>query len=130
MSNIHSHLMEDSDDEGLKAIMGNHFQDHTIAAPKNASSVKKTAADKKCVDTRKPEDSKAMDSEWSECPTYAPNFYSKLKLCGKYALVAGGLIVLFWYWNLTGQMATSAAIPCMVVCGTYGGFKIGNVCRE
>ena len=122
-------LMEDAADEGLKAVMGDKFQDMSQEprkeAPKAAQDFRMyppipgTAAD-----------FKVQDSEHMEYPTYAPNWFDRLKGCGKYALVCGALVVVFWYWNITGLMESSAAIPCMLVCGTYGGFKIGNVCRR
>lgn len=129
MSNENRQYMEDAEDEGLKAVMGGKFQDVSQeprkAAPKAAQDLRMyppvpcTAAD-----------FKVQDIERKEYPTYAPNWFDKLKGCGKYALVCGVLVAVFWYWNITGLMASTAAIPCMVVCGTYGGFKIGNVCRK
>ena len=132
--NDKQNLMEDADDEGLKAVMGDRFQDKTKDAP-HVTGAMKTARD---IPSKYPahlgtvadKERPLLEGEWKEHPTYAPNWFDKLKGCGKYALVCGALVAVFWYWNITGLMESSAAIPCMVVCGTYGGFKIGNVCRK
>ena len=70
------------------------------------------------------------DAKWDKVPAYAPNWFDRLKGCARYAMVCGGLVALFGYWHISGQMDGSAAIPCMVACGCFGGFKIGNVCRK
>jgi hypothetical protein len=134
MSNENRQYMEDAEDEGLKAVMGSKFQDKTKDASHVTGAMRMTremeqkypshlgtAADKKRA---------VPEGEWKDHPTYAPNWFDKLKCCGKYALVCGGLVAVFWYWNITGLMASTAAIPCMLACGTYCGFKIGSVCRE
>lgn len=127
-------LMEDADDEGLKAVMGDKFQDKTKDAS-HVTGAMKTKRDMEqnypsCLGTVADKKQTTPKGEWKEYPTYAPNWFDRLKGCGKYALVCGALVAVFWYWNITGQMASAAAIPCMVACGTYGGFKIGNVCRK
>lgn len=137
MSNENRQYMEDAEDEGLKAVMGGKFKDlsNTTSDLNTAEQLRPakkhpekdypshlaTVADKKRT---------TPEGEWKEYPIYAPNWFDRLKGCGKYALVCGALVAVFWYWNITGLMESAAAIPCMVVCGTCGGFKIGNVCRK
>ena len=128
------HLMEDAEDEGLKAVMGDRFQDKTKDAS-HVTGAMKAAQDKErkypshlgtVADKERP----VPEGEWKEHPTYAPNWFDKLKGCGKYALVCGALVAVFGYWHISGQMDASAAVPCMVACAGYGGFRIGNVCRR
>jgi hypothetical protein len=127
-------LIEDAEDEGLKAVMGGKFQDktkdtsHVTGAMRMTREMEQkypshlgTVGDKKRA---------VPEGEWKTVPTYAPNWFDKLKGCGKYAMVCGLLVALFGYWHISGQMDASAAVPCMVACGTIGGFKIGNVCRR
>ena len=117
-------LMEDAEDEGLKAVMGSKFQDVSQEIPK------KPAAPLNDRPARKVKQEQKAPAEPESIPTYAPNWMSKLKGCGRYAMVCGGLVALFGYWHITGQMDASAAVPCMVACAGYGGFRIGNVCRR
>lgn len=127
-------LMEDAEDEGLKAVMGSKFQDKTKDEPHVTGAMRaKREMEKKypshlgtVADKKQP----VPEGEWKSVPTYAPNWLSKLKGCAQHALLCGLLVALFGYWNISGQMDASAAVPCMVACGTIGGFKIGNVCRK
>ena len=133
-------LMEDSEDAGLKAVMGGKFQDMsreipTSPAPPRNDKVRRErdkypSCLKTAADYKDPDHSKLYEGEWGSVPTYAPNWFDKLKGCGKYALIGGLLVAVFWYWNVTGQMVSAAAIPCMVACASWGGFRIGNVCRK
>ncbi len=120
-------LMEDPYDDGLKAIMCQQFQDYTEEPVKKKESQPR-------LHPQAPAASVAAAAEpegsYPGIPVYAPHWYDGLRQCAKYALGAGCLVVLFWYWNLTGQMAASAATPCMVACATMGGYKIGSVCRR
>ena len=140
MSNENRQYMEDAEDEGLRAVMGSKFQDvsqeiPTSAAPPRNAKVRREkdkypSCLKTVADCKDPDHGKLYEGEWGSAPTYAPNWFDKLKGCGKYALGCGALVAVFWYWNMTGQMESAAAVPCMLACGTYGGFKIGNVCRR
>ena len=49
----------------------------------------------------------------------------KLKSCTKWSLIFGGLELLLFYWQQTGQMLPSAAVPSMIVCALLAGLKIG-----
>lgn len=44
----------------------------------------------------------------------------------KCAAVFGGLFVLIAYWQYTGQMAASAAVPSLCVCAALGGYGVGK----
>ena len=51
---------------------------------------------------------------------------NKLKKSVKGALLFGGLGVLFFYWQQTGQMLQSASFPSIIVCALLTGFWIGK----
>ena len=40
------------------------------------------------------------------------------------------LIMVIWYWQKTGQMMPSAAIPSMCVCSMCAGVHIGKFQKE
>ena len=51
---------------------------------------------------------------------------NKLKISAKGALLFGGLGMLFFYWQQTGQMLQSASFPSIIVCTLLTGFWIGK----
>lgn len=119
----------DPEDIGLKMIMGEHFHDETEAKPgaekitrkaeNPAKKVKAPAIEPKV----EPHDSK--EEQWMP-PKAEPSMFDRLKECAKWALCCGGLNVLFFYWQQTGQMLPSAAVPSMCVCFAIMGFGIGK----
>ena len=137
MSNVNGDLL----DEGLRAVMGEErCQDvygtgstnegaEIATSPSAPRNDKREGADAR-KENRKTKREGVKDAKWEAVPKYAPNWLDRLKGCAKHAMVFGGLVALFGYWHISGQMDGSAAIPCMVACGCFGGFKIGNVCRK
>ena len=124
MSNVNGDLLDD----GLRAVMGEERCQDVSGEWKGNPSV--SCADSSLY-TREPLGAaKAGKTKREAVPKYAPNWLDRLKGCAKHAMVFGGLVALFGYWHFSGQMDGSAAIPCMVACGCFGGFKIGNVCRK
>ena len=128
MNNVNGDLL----DEGLRAVMGEERCQDVTKAPKEQK--KTEAAMASSVSPRGaatfPKGEGFKDAKWDKAPAYAPNWFDRLKGCAKCAMVWGSLVALFGYWHISGQMDGSAAIPCMVACGCFGGFKIGNVCRK
>ena len=55
-----------------------------------------------------------------------PNWLDKLKACAKSVAMFAGLCVLLFYWQQTGQMQASAAVPSMCVCFLLAGLSIGK----
>lgn len=53
----------------------------------------------------------------------------KLRRCAKSTTIFGGMSMLFFYWQQTGQMAQSAAYPAIVVCALLVGWGIGKNIR-
>lgn len=70
----------------------------------------------------------AVDAHW-EPVKEKPGQMERLKSCGKNALLFGGLCLLVFYWQQTGQMLPSAAVPCMMACSGGAMWYIGRACR-
>lgn len=106
MENDINHL--DPNDEGLKQIFGDRFHDET----KESAPAQKP--------TRKP-----VDAKWEPVKP-DPNWMDNLKACVKHVAVFGGLSILFFYWQQTGQMDASAAVPSMCACTALAGLGVGR----
>lgn len=105
----------DPDDIGLKSIMGVHFIDETKGEkPQSKPQI--------------PQKPRKKESDWMP-PPQEPDFYDKLKASAKTALLYGSLNLLLFYFQQTGQMATSASFPCICVCILLMGFGIGRAWR-
>lgn len=65
------------------------------------------------------------DAKWEPVKP-APNWLDNLKACAKWTAGFGGLCLLLFYWQQTGQMEPSAAVPSMCVCTALAGFGIGK----
>lgn len=100
----------DPNDEGLKGIFGDRFHDETGKAPPAAA----------VNTTRKP-----MDAKWEPAKP-DPNWLENLKACVKHVAIFGGLSILFFYWQQTGQMDSSAAVPSMCACTALAGLGVGR----
>lgn len=110
----------DTKDEGLKAIFGERFHDETVAISKKETT---TAAK---VD--RPARKKVRDAEWEPAPHEATQM-EKIKACAKDALIFGGLSLLFFYFQQSGQMAVSASMPCICACCVLMGLGVGKNAR-
>ena len=99
----------DPNDEGLKQIFGDRFHDATKEA---TAPVQKT--------THKP-----VDAQWEPAKP-DPNWLDNLKACVKHVAIFGGLSILFFYWQQTGQMDASAAVPSMCACTALAGLGVGR----
>lgn len=122
MENMNDINHLDPNDEGLKAVMGSRFQDATIepepvksAAPAPAKKVTHTAT--------------TEDTYWEPIKT-APNFMDKLAACAKWSLIFGALCSLFFYWQLTGHMEDTAAVPSMLACALLLGWNVGKAATK
>ena len=82
----------------------------------NTTEVKKVA--------QKPTD-KATDAQWEPAKPN-PNQMDKLKACGKSALLFGGLSLMFFYFQMSGQMALTASMPCICACCVLLGLGVGK----
>lgn len=125
----------DTKDEGLKAIFGDRFTDATQAPEKPKTTRKPSDTTQTAKAAQKPtqnpmkEDEAFKDAKWKPVKP-DPNEMDKLKACAKSALLFGGLCLLFFYWQQSGQMAASAAVPSMCACCLLAGLNVGmNVVR-
>lgn len=50
----------------------------------------------------------------------------QVKECAKSTILFGGLSMLFFYWQQTGQMLHSASFPSIIVCALLAGIGIGK----
>ena len=73
----------------------------------------------------KTEPNTAKDAQWNPGKP-DPNGLDKLKACAKWVCLFGGLCVLLFYWQQTGQMESSAAVPSMCVCCGLAGLGVGK----
>lgn len=123
----------DSEDVGLKKIMGEHFIDETTEKPTAAKITPKAENPAKAVNAPaiEPDDSKvAPDTEWKPVKP-APDFFARLKGCATWAVCCGGLSMLLFYWQQTGQMMPSAAVPSLYACAFLFGWGISkNAARK
>ena len=67
----------------------------------------------------------AKEAQWEPAKP-DPNWLDKLKECAKWAIGFGGLSLLLFYWQQTGQMEASAAVPSMCVCTALAGWGVGK----
>ena len=103
------------EDKELQAMMGDKFQDMSEATYDPAPT-KKTAE----KSTQKP-----TKEEWH--PTKERNWMDDLTDCAKSTAIFGGLSMLVWYWEISGLMDMSVALPSMLVCAALAGLGIGKV---
>lgn len=82
----------------------------------NKEHVKEKKTDKK--PTEKP-----MDAEYEQVKTW---YDEKTVNMVKWVVVFMGLEYLFFYWQQTGQMQSTAAMPSMIVCALLAGISVGK----
>lgn len=66
---------------------------------------------------------KPMDAEYEPVKTW---YDEKLVNCVKWFLIFAGMEYLFFYWQQTGQMQSTAAMPSMIVCALLAGISVGK----
>lgn len=101
------------------------FNDETSGVAKSEStekaSGKKESFEKK-RDFHKFE-KKPMDAEWEPVKNW---FDEKTINLIKLVLIFIGLEYVVFYWQQTGQMQDSAAVPSMIVCALLAGISVGK----
>lgn len=123
MSNYEEINNLDPDDIGLKEVMGKQFQDATrepMVEPFSTESTNTTQHKKKAQ--------KTMDAQWE--PVKQRNWMDDLKDCMKSSLIFGGLNMLIWYWQISGLMDESIALPSMLICAALFGIGLGKCCKR
>jgi hypothetical protein len=67
---------------------------------------------------------KPVTEQW-EPKKPAPDWKDKLISCCKWAGLFGGLSFLIFYWQESGLMAESIAVPCIAICTALAGWGVG-----
>lgn len=119
-------------DAGLKKIFGDRFYDETAQRPAaaaektesaNTTNTEKAAQKPADKPTRKNKGFK--DAQWMPAKP-DPNEMDLLKICATRVLLFGALSLLIFYWQQSGQMAASAAMPSLCACMVLAGCNIGK----
>lgn len=66
---------------------------------------------------------KPMDAEYEPVKTW---YDEKTVNAVKWVVVFTSLEYLFFYWQQTGQMQSTAAVPSMIVCALLAGISVGK----
>lgn len=101
------------------------FTDATVTAQKPVETAKKLVNKEPVKEkkTTQKSTSKPMDAEYEP----VKNWYDEKTVnCVKWFLIFAGLEYLFFYWQQTGQMQESAAMPSMIVCALLAGVSVGK----
>ena len=110
----------DPNDIGLKQVMGSQFQDGT-EQPVKAESKKASTYTTHAIPSGRAKPNKVWSPFNAE-----PCFTQKLMNCAKWASLFAGLYILFYYWQCTGQMQPSAAVPAMTASAVMVGWSFGK----
>ena len=101
------------------------FTDATVK-PQKTVETKKKSESKLHVEEKKTahkETSELVDAEYEPVKTW---YDEKAVNCVKWFLIFAGMEYLFFYWQQTGQMQESAAMPSMLVCALLAGISVGK----
>ena len=101
------------------------FTDATTTAQKPVETARKPV-NKEPVKEKKTAQkptSKPMDAEYEPVKTW---YDGKTVNLVKWVVLFIGLEYLVFYWQQTGQMQESAAMPSMIVCALLAGISVGK----
>ena len=101
------------------------FTDATTTAQKPVGAEKKMVNKEPVKErkTAKKSTSKPVDAEYEPVKTW---YDAKTVNMVKWVVVFMGLEYLFFYWQQTGQMQSTAAMPSMIVCALLAGISVGK----
>ena len=101
------------------------FTDATTTAQKPVETEKKTASKEPVKEKKmaKKPVNEPMDAEYEPVKTW---YDEKTVNMVKWVVVFMGQEYLFFYWQQTGQMQESAAMPSMIVCALLAGISVGK----
>ena len=116
----------DVTDAGLKAIMGNRFQD--VTEPVKAVSKKETPTKCKEANVAQKPKEKAMDAQW-EPVRPALDCMEKLKNTAKDVCLYAVLSLVLFYWQQTGRLEVTTSWYALLVCVGMVFFSVGKNCR-
>lgn len=101
------------------------FTDATTMAQKPVETAKKSVNKEPSKEkkTAHKSTSKPMDAEYEPIKTWRDE---KTVNMVKWVVVFMALEYLFFYWQQTGQMQSTAAMPSMIVCALLAGISVGK----
>lgn len=101
------------------------FTDATVNRTQQVKAEKKTV-NKEPIEKKKTArkmTDKIVDAEYEPVKTwYDPKTVNMVK----WVVIFMGLEYLFFYWQQTCQMKSSAAVPSMIVCALLAGISVGK----
>lgn len=105
------------------------FTDATVKAQKHAESEKKTSSNLHAKEKKMAhkQASEPVDAEYEPVKTW--NDWKVVNFA-KWPLLFIGLEYLIFYWQQTGKMDESAAMPSMLVCALLAGLSVGKKWRK
>lgn len=98
----------------------------TLGKPSQPVKAEKKTVSKEPAKEKKTEQKpteKPMDAKYEPVKTW---YDEKIVNMVKWVVVFMGLEYLFFYWQQTGQMQSTAAIPSMIVCAALAGISVGK----
>ena len=101
------------------------FTDATVKPQKPVESEKKTASNLH-VKEKKMAQKPASEPEYAEYEPVKTWYDEKAVNLVKWVLIFICLEYLFFYWQQTGKMDESAAMPSMLVCALLAGLSVGK----
>lgn len=101
------------------------FTDATVKAQKPEEQDKKSGSKLHCKQkkTAHKATSEPVDAEYETVKTWCDE---KIINLVKWTSIFIGLEYLIFYWQQTGQMQESAAMPSMIVCALLAGLSVGK----
>ena len=101
------------------------FTDATVKAQNQEESVKKSESKLYCKEkkTAHKQTSEPVEAEYEPVKTW---YDEKIINLVKWTSIFVGLEYLIFYWQQTGQMQESAAMPSMIVCAALAGISVGK----
>lgn len=111
MSNINSDLL----DEDLQAVMGKDRCQNEWTVPKKKEKPCNVKQDE------------PMDAGWVQLNTVSPMV--RLKNCVKWGTPFAVLSSILFYWQQAGLLASSAAVPSLIICALGAGLTVGYHAR-
>ena len=116
-------MKDDLFDDELCGLV--RFTDTTTTAQKPVKTEKKSANKEPTKEKKTAQKltGKPMDAEYEPVKTWFDENTINLV---KWVAIFIGLEYLVFYWQQTGQMESSAAVPSMIVCALFAGITVGK----
>ena len=101
------------------------FTDATVKPTQSVKAEKKQSAKEPAKEkkTAQKQTDKPMDAEYEPVKTW---YDEKAVNMVKWVVLFMSLEYLFFYWQQTGQMQSTAAMPSMIVCALLAGISVGK----